>query len=133
MVQTLSQTKCLLILPLYITARVVIHIGPYATARMKYVSLFDGGGPQTFVCERTSEHMKRIGPASAVCETTTQPRGRGGFGDSITPLTKQKPMGLSVHFFHDTTRSASLAIWKLCLRQHHASRHTTGHRWLCAV
>ena len=57
------------------------------------------------------EHMKQVGAASDVCEITTQPRVWGGFGDSTTPLTTRKSVRLSVQFFHNTDRSASLAVW----------------------
>ena len=55
--------------------------------------------------------MKQVGAASDVCEITTQLRVWGGSGDSTTPLTTRKSVRLSVQFFHNTDRSASLAVW----------------------
>ena len=96
--------------PATFTTRVALHCGPSATTPAKCVSLLDSGSPQTFIRESMWEHMKQVGAASDVCEITTQPRV-WGFGDSTTPLTTRKSVRLSVQFFHNTVRSASLAVW----------------------
>ena len=109
--------------PASFTTRVALHCGPYATTRAKCVSLLDSGSPQTFIKESMWTHMKKIGAASDVCEVTTQPRVWGGFGDSSTPLTTQKSVRLSVQFFHNDSRSASLAVWAFIVpdgTMHHA-------------
>ena len=92
------------------TTLLSLHSGVSTTSRFKYRALLDTGSPQSFIHQRAFDQMVATGAADASCVRSTTPRTWSGFG-SRQLLSTHRQAKMTVHFNHNGTTSASLAVW----------------------
>ena len=92
------------------TTLLSLSSGVSATSRFNCRALLDTGSPQSFIHQGAFDQMVATGAADASCVRSTTPRTWSGFG-SQQLLSTNKQARMTVHFNHNGTTSASLAVW----------------------
>ena len=92
------------------TTLLSLHSGVSTTSRFNCRALLDTGSPQSFIHQGAFDQMVATGAADASCVRSTTPRTWSGFG-SRQVLSTHRQTRMTVHFNHNGTPSASLAVW----------------------
>ena len=93
-----------------LTTLLSLHSGVSATSRFNCRAFLDTGSPQSFIHQGVFDQMVALGAADASCVRSTTPRTWSGFGSRQLLSTNQQAR-ITVHFHHNGTASASLAVW----------------------
>ena len=92
------------------TTLLSLHSGVSTTSQSTCRALLDTGSPQSFIHQEAFDQMVATGAADSSCVRSTTPRTWSGFG-SRQLLSNYRQVRMTVHFNHNGTPSASLAVW----------------------
>ena len=92
------------------TTLLPLHSGVSTTSRFNCRTLLDTGSPQSFIHQGTFDQMIATGAADASCVRSTTPRTWSGF-ESRQLLSTHQQARMTIHFNHNGSPSASLAVW----------------------
>ena len=92
------------------TTLLSLHSGVSTTSRFNCRALLDTGSPQAFIHHGAFDQMVATGAADAFCVRSTTPKTWSGFG-SRQLLSTHRQARMAVQFNHNSTPSASLAVW----------------------
>ena len=92
------------------TTLLSLHGGVSTTSRFNCRALLETGSPQSFIHQGAFDQMVATGAADASCVRSTTLRTWSGFG-SRQLLSTNRQARMTVQFNHNSTPSASLAVW----------------------
>ena len=87
-----------------------LHCGVSTTSRFTCRALLDTRSPQSFIHQGAFDQMVATGAADASCVRSTTPTTWSGFG-SRQLLSTHRQARMTIHFNHNGSPSASLAVW----------------------
>ena len=92
------------------TTLLSLHSGVSTTSRFNCRALLNTGSPQSFIHQGAFDQMVATDAADASCVQSTTPRTWSGFG-SRQLLSTHRQVRTTVQFNHNSSPSASLAVW----------------------
>ena len=101
------------------TTLLSLHSGVSTTSRFNCRALLDTGSPQSFIHQGAFDQMVATGAADASCVRSTTPKTWSGFGSQQLLSTHQQPR-MTIHFNHNGSPSASLAVWMYIVQRDNA-------------
>ena len=84
--------------------------GAWATSQFPCHALLDTGSPQSFIHQGAFDQMVATSAADKSYVRSKTPRSLSGFG-SQELLSTNKQARMTIQFYHNSTPSASLAVW----------------------